>query len=174
MGAMVAKSLDLVVLLKLLLEKGKRSYADLSIDLGISASEIHSAVQRSAESGLIDRTSRTPMRKPLLEYLLHGVRYAFPATLGPIVRGMPTAYAAPPLADKISSDDVMPVWKDPEGTVRGSAIEPLYISVPKAARRDPALYELLALVDALRIGRVRERKLAEEELCRRISHANAT
>jgi hypothetical protein len=36
--------------------------------------------------------------------------------------------------------------------------------VPEAALRDPALYEKLALVDALRDGRVRERKLAEQEL----------
>jgi hypothetical protein len=34
--------------------------------------------------------------------------------------------------------------------------------------RDPALYEFLALMDAIRDGRARERKLAEEELRSRI------
>jgi hypothetical protein len=40
--------------------------------------------------------------------------------------------------------------------------------VPHAALRDPALYELLALVDAIRDGRARERNLAERVLVRRL------
>jgi hypothetical protein len=52
----------------------------------------------------------------------------------------------------------------PEGKSRGIALAPLYKTVPIAALRDPLLYEKLALVDALRDGRTRERKLAEEEL----------
>ena len=46
-------------------------------------------------------------------------------------------------------------------------------SVPGAARSSPKLYELLALIDTLRVGRARERKLAEEELKRRLDYANA-
>jgi hypothetical protein len=38
----------------------------------------------------------------------------------------------------------------------------LYPSAPAAALRNPALYENLALFDALRTGRARERNLAEE------------
>jgi DNA-binding Lrp family transcriptional regulator len=171
---MIAKSLDVVVLLKLLLDRRKSPYAQLSQELGISASEIHAAVRRGIEAGLIDPESRVPLRKPLEEYLLHGVRYAFPAKPGPIVRGIPTAYAARPLSDKISSHDLPPVWPDPQGAVRGVAVEPLYSSVTKAAKTDSSLYELLALVDALRIGRARERNLAEEELKQRIMHAFAT
>ena len=48
--------------------------------------------------------------------------------------------------------------------MRGIALAPLYKTVPIAAMRDPLLYEKLALVDALRDGRTRERKLAEQEL----------
>jgi hypothetical protein len=36
--------------------------------------------------------------------------------------------------------------------------------VPYAVRKDPELYKLVALVDALRIGRARERAMAEAEL----------
>ena len=43
-----------------------------------------------------------------------------------------------------------------------------------AAKSDPKLYELLALVDTLRVGRARERTMAEEELRKRLEHANAT
>ncbi|HZQ46471.1 MAG TPA: hypothetical protein VFC07_05625, partial [Verrucomicrobiae bacterium] len=139
-----------------------------------SASEIHAAVRRGIEAGLIDHLSRLPLRKPLEDYLIHGVRYAFPAKPGRLARGIPTAHAAPPLSEKISSDDLPPVWPDPEGTVKGYAIEPLYSSVPAAVKSDSALYELLALIDVLRIGRARERKLAEEELRTRFNHACAT
>jgi hypothetical protein len=78
------------------------------------------------------------------------------------------------MAGMVSVDDaVIPVWPDSDGTRQGAAVEPLYRSVPIAAKNDPALYDLLALVDALRIGRARERKFAEQELERRLSHEPA-
>jgi len=170
----IAKSVDVVVLLKLLVSEDAKTYAELSKELGISASEIHAAVRRSANAGLIDLDSRRPLRKPLQEYLVHGIRYAFPAKLGALARGIATAHAAPPLAGQISSDELPPVWPDAEGTVKGYALEPLYRSVPRAAKRDRKLYELLALVDALRVGRTRERKLAEDELKHRLTYAVTT
>lgn len=170
---MIAKSVDVVVLLKLLVEQEPKTYAQLSKELGISASEIHAAVRRCVDAGLIEPSKRIPLRKPLEEYLLHGVRYAFPAKPGPLTRGIPTAYAAPPLSGQISSDDLPPVWPDPEGDTKGYAFEPLYGSVPKAAKSNRKLYELLALVDAIRGGRTRERKLAEEELKKRLAHSPA-
>jgi hypothetical protein len=73
-----------------------------------------------------------------------------------------------------ASEQIPPVWPDPDGRVQGAAVQPLYASVPGAARRDPALYDLLALVDALRIGRARERNLAEKEIAQRLNvHAPA-
>jgi hypothetical protein len=82
---------------------------------------------------------------------------------------MPTGYAVPPLSDQIAaSGDLPPVWPDPEGTVRGITFEPLHRAAVKAARQDRSLYELLALIDALRDGRVRERQLAEKELSARL------
>jgi hypothetical protein len=44
---------------------------------------------------------------------------------------------------------------------------------PQAALADPALHELLALLDALRVGRSRERKLAERLLSDRLSKSHA-
>jgi hypothetical protein len=69
------------------------------------------------------------------------------------------------------SDDSIPVWPDPEGSMRGYEFSPLYKSVPKAAAKDSALYELLALLDAVRDGRARERALAEKELLARLDNA---
>ncbi len=88
---------------------------------------------------------------------------------GGLTRGLETAHAVPALrAHFIYDGEPPPVWPDPEGTVRGQAFEPLYKSAPKAARQDPALYELLALVDAIRGGRARERRLASEMLQRKV------
>jgi hypothetical protein len=53
--------------------------------------------------------------------------------------------------------------------VRGVALYPLYPSVPEAARKNSALYELLALFDALRAGAARERKMASDLLAERLA-----
>ncbi len=105
----------------------------------------------------------------LQEFAVHGAKYAFPAKLGEMTRGIPTAFAASPIkAEMLPSDEPPPVWPCPEGTLRGLALEPIYPSVPQAAMNDPALYELLALLDVLRIGRARERHLAVQLLSERI------
>lgn len=105
----------------------------------------------------------------LLDLILHGVRYVFYVRPGEPTRGLPTAFAASPLDKIISTGQEIPVWPDPDGPARGYSLEPLDKCVPEAARRDPLLYELLALVDAIRIGRPREYKLAADELSRRLS-----
>ena len=168
---MFTKSQDVVVALLLALEHGtNRTYAELGQTLGMSASEVHAAVRRLREARLIDPETRAVRVEALRNFLVHGVPYAFPASPKEITRGMPTAWAAPTMADRIrSSDHLPPVWPDPNGKVQGSAVEPLYPSVPGAARRHPMLYELLALVDALRIGRARERDLAEKEIAIRLN-----
>lgn len=120
-------------------------------------------------AGLL-HADREPNRAALLEFLTHGIKYAFPAKRGNLTRGMPTAHGAPPLAALIDSGgEPLPVWPDPEGEVRGESFEPLYRSAPKAARRDPQLYEILCLVDAIRGGRARERTLAEKLLRERLA-----
>ena len=167
---MVTKPQDVVVALKLSLDGARSSYADLSQELGMSASEVHAAVRRLGEANLIDPETKEIRREALRKFLVHGVPYAFPARPKEVTRGMPTAWAAPVLSGKISaSEQIPPVWPDPEGKVQGAAVQPLYGSVPGAARRDPALYDLLALVDALRFGRARERSLAEKEITHRMN-----
>ena len=108
------------------------------------------------------------MKSALEEFLIHGLKYVFPAEPGPLSRGVPTAHSAAPLSKKIISNEPY-VWPDADGDVRGQAIEPLYPSAPQAAKKDAKLYELLTLVDALRVGRVREQKLAAQELIKRIN-----
>jgi hypothetical protein len=110
-----------------------------------------------------------PNISALEEFLIHGLKYAFPAKHGEVTRGIPTSYAAEPLKSEVSmSNDLPPVWPWPEGNTRGMGLEPLYKSVPQAALRDANLYQLFALVDAIRDGRARERKIAERDLVRRL------
>lgn len=156
---------DLVVLLRLSLESEPLpSYAGLSAELSLTASEIHAGVERAMTAQLVRKDERGKpriIREPLRLFLQHGVRYCFPATRGELTRGMPTLYAAPPLKDKIvPPTEPVPVWPYKHGSVRGMAFIPLYPTVPEAAARNGALYELLVLVDAIRGGSPRERALA--------------
>ena len=165
---MLLKPQDVLVMLKLVaLGDRSWSYVSLSVELGMSPSQVHSAVKRSLAAALAVHKNEkiAPNIRNLEEFLVHGLKYVFVPDRGEMSRGMPTSYSAPPLGDLfISSREPPPVWPDPEGEVRGMAFSPLYKSAPKAARSDPALYELLVLVDAIRGGRARERDLASQEL----------
>ena len=161
---------DVVVLAKLASYGGDRpSIAQVAGDLSLSPSQVHQSLKRLERSRLIDPQNGRPLLRATEEFLIHGVKYAFPARRGEATRGIPTAYAAAPLNQAIgATGDLPPVWPDAEGKVRGLTLEPLHKSAPKAALKDPQLYELLALVDALRDGRARERQTAERELTARL------
>ncbi len=166
---MILKQQDVVILLKLVvLGRQPWTYQRLAVTLSISQSEVHAGVRRAVAARLMNDVTTTDSRPnyaALREFLIHGVRYAYPPKHGGLTRGMPTGYAAPPLNKVIvGSSEPPPVWPYAEGAVRGMSLEPLYPSVPAAAERDPKLYELLALVDAMRDGRARERDLAAKEL----------
>jgi hypothetical protein len=167
---MVLKPQDIVILLKLVTSREiEWSYPSLAHDLFMSVSEAHAGVKRAGAARLMDLQRRVPLKKALEEFLIHGVKYAFPPSRGGLVRGMPTGYAAPPLVDLIiQPSEPPPVWPYPEGVVRGHEFSPLYKSVPIAAERDKGLYELLTLVDAIREGRAREKNLAIKELKARL------
>jgi hypothetical protein len=159
---------DVVVLLKIASKKDSPwMMRDLAYELGISPGEISESLQRSVFAGFITPDKTRLMRQNLLEFLVHGLRYVFPQRPGPMVRGVPTAHAAPPLVDEMAQGEPY-VWPHGEGNVRGESIEPLYAGLPDACLKDPVFHEYMALCDALRVGRVRERQLAEEELKSRL------
>jgi hypothetical protein len=164
------KAQDIVVLLKVAVAREGWSFARLGDQLGLSASAVHRSLDRAEASGLYDSGRRKVRLPELKEFLVHGVRYAFPPVSRGEARGMPTAWGGEPLADEIaSSGRNAPVWPYARGKARGIALEPLYPSVPVAARRDESLYRLLAVVDAIRIGGARERSLAEKWLDKLLS-----
>ncbi len=167
--AMSLKPQDVLVLLKLLLwdERTPWSFAKLALEVGMSTSEVHAAIKRAEKCRLYDPLTRRPKRNSLKEFLFYGLPYVFPSSPDPAKRGrgIPTAHSAQPLKEQIvSSPDDQLVWPSRAGKVEGVELAPLYRSAPKAAAKDPRLHELLALVDALRAGRARERSLAREHL----------
>ena len=167
---MFTKPQDIVVALKLCVADNDGTYASLGSELGMSASEAHACVRRLSEARLVEPESRRVRREVLANFLVHGVPYAFPAAPRDVTRGMPTAWAAPVMQGKFSgASQLPPIWPDPEGETQGATVRPLYPSVPRAARADKKLYDLLALVDALRIGRARERRWAEKEIARKLA-----
>lgn len=162
------KPQDILVLLKLIAQGDMDwVYSRLAMQLCMSSSEIHAAMKRAYNAGLMMDKGETmmPDAKNLQEFIIYGVKYAFAAERGELCFGMPTSYAAKPLSDRVINDDSNPpVWPDENSKTQGIAFRPLYPSVPDAARLDPALYELLALVDAIRGGRTRERTQAIKEM----------
>jgi hypothetical protein len=141
--------------------------AVMASEVGLSVGEAHNALKRAVAAQLLryDGKIYTPVRRSIEEFLLYGLKYVFIVERGELVRGVPTAHAAPPLNALISSgDDAPPVWADPQGTVRGYSVSPLYSSIPEVSKRDPQMYEWFALIDAIRIGMARERRLAQEIL----------
>lgn len=157
---------DVVVSVKLALlsPQTRPTYPELASALEMSLSEVHGAVKRATAAGLVD-SNRRANRVALLDFLVQGLKSTFVPKRGPLTRGMPTAHGAPPLDQLVGlGAEPPPVWPDPDGSVRGESFEPLYRSVPKAAKKDPKLYEALCLVDVLRGGRARDRALAEEHL----------
>jgi len=119
---------------------------------------------------LIDEKKKKVHINSFKEFLIYGLKYVFPVEPGTIVRGMPTAHSALPVSAFISVGDIY-VWPYSDGISRGQAIEPLYKTVPEIIQQDNLLYELLAIIDTIRVGRTREVKIAVDELEKRLSNA---
>lgn len=158
---------DVAVALQLVLTSAL-PYRALSQAVGLSQGESHNAVRRLAFARLVRPDSRTVLRGALLEFLSGGVPYAFPAALGAETRGVPTAHAGPPLAEEFPAANAI-VWPDVHGAQRGASLEPLYPGATGTPQNNPELYGLLTLVDALRIGRARERQRARRLLRARLA-----
>lgn len=105
-----------------------------------------------------------PHDRLLAEFVIHGARFAFVPDRLPLSVGVPTSHSAPAFAGVFAPGGTEFVWPHPNGQVRGQGIEPLHPNVPFAAMQDAKLYEMLALFDAIRVGRARERGMAIDRL----------
>lgn len=160
---------DIVILLKIITLDGEDwQLKDLANSLYISNSEVSESLERSLYAHLIDFEKRHVQRANLLDFLLHGMKYVFPAQPGILTRGVPTAHSHPFMQSFISSEQAY-VWPFSSGLVLGQAIEPFYANQAKAIQEDAELYRLLALLDVIRVGRLREKAIAEKALKEELS-----
>lgn len=156
------KPQDIIVLLKILTIGRKNwKFETLRDELGLSLSAIYRSLERCVKARFI---SPKPFNNIYItnisEFLLHGIAYAFAVEPGKMTRGIATAHSAAPLNKEIVSEKDIYVWPYIKGDIRGQALQPLDKHVPEIAIRDKQLYEMLALVDAIRVGRSREKEIA--------------
>ena len=166
------RPIDVVVALQLTITP-EALYATLAQSVGISVSEAHSSVARLKLASLLRPEKRSIARSSLMEFLKHGLCYSFPPQFGPQAIGVPTAHSAPPLSLRLASSEPV-VWPHVNGTLLGMSLIPLCSSAPGLADTNPPLYELLTLVDSLRIGQSRERSFAEQGLLEKLDVSAGT
>lgn len=144
----------------------------LAEELAVAPSQVHAALQRLRAASLLRPDTRDTNPRAIGEFVLGGVRYAFPAQRGPLADGVPTAYSAQPLAERVDAIDAL-VWPAPAapGTIRGFSVTPLYTKASALRDTSPDTYTLLTIVDALRVGDARLRDLARVELERELGAA---
>ena len=157
-----SRPIDIVVALQLTITP-EVIYAALAESVGISVSEAHSSVSRLKLAAFLRPEKRAVATSSLIDFLKYGLRYSFPPHFGRQVVGVPTAHSAPSLSRRLTTTEPL-VWPHADGTLLGMSLIPLCSSAPKFVASNPPLYELLTLVDSLRIGQSLERNLAEQGL----------
>ena len=165
----VLKAQDFLILMKLLAHRDKSwNVRRLSQELGLSYANAYDAIARLRESRAVTEDLK-PGRRASRELIVHGGPYLFPGRTVGSARGIATAHALEPLRSRIVSvGSPTPVIPYAEGEIEGQGIAPFHGAVASAAVRDPALHLWVALFDALRWGRARERGMAADYLERMI------
>lgn len=148
------KPIDLTVLAWLVVGLPEWTQVSVAAALGVSQSNVHRALRQLVRSELVSEALQ-PRTRALRELLVHGARHVYPAQLGPPARGVPTAHSAPMLQGIVRSDSPL-VWPCDRGSALGTSVSPLHDRVPLVALEHPAFHEIMALIDVLRVGRVRE------------------
>jgi hypothetical protein len=157
---------DVALLLKVVAQPSQTWLGkDLAQALYLSPSEVSEALARCRFSRLLAADPHTLIvhRRALLDFLCFGLPYVFAVQPGAPARGLATGASAPPLRQTFGPEPAY-VWPSAVGSQWGIAVEPLYPQAPAAAAQDEGLYALLALTDALRLGRPREVTLARQLL----------
>lgn len=158
---------DLYVLAGVLAENGKSStLRALAETLRVDHTLVHRSLRRTEAAGLYAADSKTVNRANFEDLATHAARFIAPARLGGLTRGVPAAWGAEPIASVIRqpSQEPPPVWPDAHGEVRGQALQPLHDAAVQASRESTALAHLLSILDSLRVGDVRVRKVATDAL----------
>lgn len=151
-----------MLLMKLMVHPGMPQ-KNLAKELFISTAEVSHGMKRLRVSQFINQESSVS-KEAVIEFLIHGLKYIFPAEFGTLGAGVPTAYAKPGFKYvRYKKDDVY-VWPHPQGSERGVVLKPIYPTLPDACLQDDQLYTIAALTEMIRVGRAREKNIAAEEI----------
>ncbi|MBL0314422.1 MAG: hypothetical protein IPP69_01130 [Flavobacteriales bacterium] len=162
------KSQDVLILLKIVsLRQEPWNQKSIAFSLKMSQSEISQSLTRLEYCNLMSKSEKIVLKSAFFDFLVYGVAYVFPQKPGALVKGVPTAHSGPPLDKEFTSEEQY-VWPYAKGTLRGQSIQPLYATVPEVVDTTSLFYEMLCLVDVLRIGKSREKKIAIAELKRKM------
>lgn len=153
-----------------LFEKDKYSVRSLEKSIGVSRSQVSISLKRCLELKLIYPNGNADggyliNKKSVMNIIEYAIPYFFPVEKTSNVKGIPISFSSPFLYNKILSQKKMPlVWPDTQGILIGEGVIPFDKYVPHAVRRDPLLYEMLVLVDSVRMNIPRESSVALEAL----------
>lgn len=169
---------DIATALALAISPGQK-LAELAEGTAKSIGETHNAIRRLGQADLLEPGARSTAVEPLIQFIHWGLPFAFPALLGGPAIGIPTAAMplAEPAGPATSGGETVGlsefVWPWASGPASGTALIPLYPAAPRLAAVNRPLFELLVLVDLVRVGGARERDAAIADIRRRITRASA-
>ena len=131
---------------------------------GLSPSEVSNGIYRLKKARLLDGNSKV-MKSNLCDFLVHGVPHAFPATIDYNEQlGIPTSHSY--------MDNIMAgyeyVWPQKDGQLLGRGVSPLHPSAVVTSLQNSKCHQLLANIDALRVGRAREKSQAIDLLRKKL------
>lgn len=156
---------DLYIASGLLASSGAWTFRSLAEHLRVAVPLVQRSLKRLGEAGLYDSGARRLHAPNFEEFAVHGLRFVAPVRLGPVVSGVPAAWAAPPMRGRISDLDALPpVWPHPLGSVRGHEFRPLHNGAVEAVQWFSRLGEILAVIDSLRFSDRRVHTVAAELL----------
>jgi hypothetical protein len=135
------------------------TFRKLALQTGISIGEISQSLKRSSNAQLYNEQLKEINRLNFKDFLVFGLPFVFPVQTGAIMRGIPAAHSAPPFSSLIASEEHL-IYPLDSGKHRGVALLPLYEPTIALLKDNQELYEWVSLMDILRMGRNRERKIA--------------
>lgn len=164
------KKVDVYVLISVVVILYKRPKLEhLSELTGLSVSVIHRSLKELKKSKLLVELTNSvePNFRNIEEFLLSGFPYVFAEEKGSLVRGFATGIDGSSLKKDFVESEYPAVWAHYEGNIKGFEVEPLHKAIPELiakGRMNQELYELLALLDVLRIGQKREVEAAKNHI----------
>lgn len=148
--------------------------------LGLSPGEVSKSCQRLLKARLIIPNpneggfpSYFSATGALREWLSYGIQYCIIPEPQGVGRGVPTAWSNPDVKSDLVPRDIPHVWLLPGGDITGEGVSPLYPNAPVAAAKDRNLHYILSLIDAVRLAKPRELKIARELITEYLGLINA-